>query len=407
MSIIDGVVKVFGKKTPEVSPATIAGINRDSGEAIAGTLRSINFSRLKAQAEAGKLDQKTYDRIINKVNACKAKLLTAPTIFDNIKEVDAILEKAADTLKSAVERQDPLPYLDQAECCVNAICEGLLFQRDNIPAQFAKDRDSILKKRAEYMEKHDFLIHTYGQIAENREAQEKNSKAIEELAKEYEPLRAEILEMAGTKEGRVKLGRVRESEADGKLNVADQKLALKLNRTGDLARQLRLMRIQELKFETEAQTLASQAVSFRTALAEKPRYYQDNLEGEYAAILDEISESAAAVLTRANAMRELQEKKIAEMNKILEEANRTLIGTAVEAMDEILSPELDDTLRGMNAADQIQRRMDEQKQMAEEAEKELNELMEEEPEKVVDFAEEENTEAETVQNDNAAYDLNS
>ena len=407
MNFLDGAKKMFGKKTQEVSPAKVADVNRDRGEAIAGTLRSINYSRLKEQAEAGKLDQKTYDRIIDKVRACKAKLLTAPTIFDNIEEVDAILAKAADTLKSAVEQPDPLPYVEQAECCVNAICEGLLFQRDNIPAQFAKDRDSILKKRAEYMKKYDHLIHTFGQIAENREAQEKNSKAIDELAKEYEPLRTEILEMTKTKEGRVKLGRVKESEADGKLNVEDQKLVLKLNRTGDLARQLRLMRIQEFKFETEAQSLASQAVSFRTALAERPRYYQNNLEGEYAAILDEISESAAAALTRANAMRELQKKKIAEMKKILEEANRTLVGTAVEAMDEIISPELDDTLRGMNAADQIQRRMDEQKQMAEEAEKEKNKLMEEEPEKVVDFADEEDAEVETVQNADVAYDMNS
>lgn len=326
---------LYGKKAEE-SPGKIAEQNRAKGDEIVAALASARpyLGRLAGEDEESKAQ---VNDMRASVNALIDSIKNAPTIFDNIAELDNMLLDAAYSLKTAGEKG----YRDQADWCINALSSGMVYLRDNIPPQSREHRDEIIRKRIDYMKNYANLIIVYGKIDENNESIDRMKQTLVEVEREYAPLREEILAMRDTPEGLKLITSVKSKlNHQEKLTQEEQEFQLRGQRLGDLASDIARSRNLLYAKLADNNTQYTIALGLRNALDNMPALYDVNMSAEYAAMLKTTNQLINRMLTNAAEVINITRNAEDELRQIMNsESGKIVAGYSNEAVEKILFPE--------------------------------------------------------------------
>lgn len=367
-----GVKDILYGRSAEISPGKVAEKNRSTGEKIIASLSAVDFYTMKDKNLA---DPEQIDNMRMSVKALIVKLQNAPTIFDDVSELDTILLKAADTLKTAAE----FGYVNQAEWCINAISSGLLLLRDNVPPQRQDAREEIIKKRVEYMKNYENLIIAYGKIDGMTQSIDSSKATLAKYKEDLAQQEIEMKEFMNTPEGNLANVHLNayQNQPGSKLSEDDRKLELMGRKIGDLSTSIIRLFNQQYAMIMDNESQLTIAMGIRTALDNLPTLYDQDLLGEYAVLLKNINETTNRLLTDAAAVLEIEEDAAHEMTAIMNSsAAQKLTSYSAKAIENALAPKNRITERErLEAQLQISRR-NRANQVAMENEEMLRKMME-------------------------------
>ena len=148
----DGFVNLVTGRSPEPEKTTpqITELNRSNGIEIQKILASISFAQNKIVND----DDPDFQQ---KMEAVRKSLLTelekAPTITDDIRPLDTLLQGAADSWKNAVEAEG---NYNKASWSMSMLAKGIVEFRKNVASD---KRDRVEKELAARYEQLDLYAH--------------------------------------------------------------------------------------------------------------------------------------------------------------------------------------------------------------------------------------------------------
>lgn len=360
---VEAVKNLFGKGTPVPTPGKVAEKNRKHAEEIKATLRAVNFGECSFRDDEGASEEKDFMSVKDMALSTRAlikKIEDAPTIFDDITELDDIVLFAAQSLKTAVDQG----YRHQAQWSILAISYALLYLRDNLPPEQKSREKEIMAARIEYMKKYQSIIKLYGEIDARLQSIEDSTDTLEQRREEYLPLRDEILELDKTPEGKQMIARINAHQNDpGQLTPDEKDLATKADKLGHMATNITLLRDQIYAMTVENEGKISIALAFRTALDNAPALYDRSLIAEYNILLDEIVNGISVMLDNAKEILDAEKAAEAKLKTVMNGSSaQAVIHRASEIIDELTIPQnRDDTRTKLEMQIREQRKMETQK----------------------------------------------
>ncbi|MCD8340576.1 MAG: hypothetical protein LUC87_00270 [Clostridiales bacterium] len=297
----------------EESPAAVMSENRSKGEEIVSTLRSIQFAQGQLPDTKSNENQPCGDMEMTR-NAILKKIDNAPTIFDQIEGIDRVLLYAARAWKTAVEDGSP----NKAEWAMNALSAGVLFLRDNIPEDQEDRKEQILAARVKYMEKYDNIIHTYEEIDNLEKTIRAADVLVDEKWKQVEAFKKRLKEMQETEEGQRLYGRLKAHvDQNDRLTAEERAFDDELGVYANMAYAIDQQKDITAGNKVQLLTAYQKAETFRIALNEQPVVYDETINAQYIALLDEQVAHLAAQYAVAREMSDAAVKYAAARKSVL------------------------------------------------------------------------------------------
>ncbi|MCD8368234.1 MAG: hypothetical protein LUC48_09470 [Clostridiales bacterium] len=297
----------------EESPAAVMSENRSKGEEIVSTLRSIQFAQGQLPDTKSNENQPCGDMEMTR-NAILKKIDNAPTIFDQIEGIDRVLLYAARAWKTAVEDGSP----NKAEWAMNALSAGVLFLRDNIPEDQEDRKEQILAARVKYMEKYDNIIHTYEEIDNLEKTIRAADALVDEKWKQVEAFKKRLKEMQETEEGQRLYGRLKAHvDQNDRLTAEERAFDDELGVYANMAYAIDQQKDITAGNKVQLLTAYQKAETFRIALNEQPVVYDETINAQYIALLDEQVAHLAAQYAVAREMSDAAVKYAAARKSVL------------------------------------------------------------------------------------------
>ncbi len=297
----------------EESPAAVMSENRSRGEEIVSTLRSIQFSQGQLPDTKSDEKQPCGDMEMTR-NAILKKIDNAPTIFDQIEGIDRVLLYAARAWRTAVEDGSP----NKAEWAMNALSAGVLFLRDNVPEDQEDRKEQILAARVKYMEKYDNIIHTYEEIDNLEKTIRAADVLVDEKWKQVEAFKKRLKEMQETEEGQRLYGRLKAHvDQNDRLTAEEKAFDDELGVYANMA--YAIDQQKDITAGNKVHLLAAyqKAEPFRIALNAQPVVYDETINAQYVALLDEQVAHLAAQYAVAREMSDAAVKYAAARKSVL------------------------------------------------------------------------------------------
>ncbi len=297
----------------EESPAAVMSENRSKGEEIVSTLRSIQFAQGQLPDTKSSENQPCGDMEMTR-NAILKKIDNAPTIFDQIEGIDRVLLYAARAWKTAVEDGSP----NKVEWAMNALSAGVLFLRDNIPEDQEDRKEQILAARVKYMEKYDNIIHTYEEIDNLEKTIRAADVLVDEKWKQVEEFKKRLKEMQETEEGQRLYGRLKAHvDQNDRLTAEERAFDDELGVYANMAYAIDQQKDITAGNKVQLLTAYQKAETFRIALNEQPVVYDETINAQYIALLDEQVAHLAAQYAVAREMSDAAVKYAAARKSVL------------------------------------------------------------------------------------------
>ena len=314
---IGGKIRKFVgfNKTEEVSPGKKAAENRAMGEAIAAELDSVDFLHSDYK---GRTEEDSPQMLYRKISVISRVLRNSPTICDNIEGMDKILLYAAQAFSNAIRNND----YNKAIWAKNALCAGVIYLRDNIPADKEEVKDELLAERIKYMQNYKTIIQLYEKADAKEKAVNEYDKILQEKHKAYDPSVKEIQAMKDTPEGIAMLGKLKLNEiTPDALSEKERKVLDKIRETAMQAHNIYLTSASRTAAQVAYETAVEQAADVRTLLVNKPNVFNKELTALHALAMEDQIRSIAKSFTEASAMIDSVTKADAKLQEVMNGAD--------------------------------------------------------------------------------------
>ncbi len=406
------IKKLVGLNKPEEpSPGKKASENRAMGEAIAAELDSVDYMHAEYK---GRTEEDSPQNLYKKMHVISHVLRNSPTICDNIQGMDKILLYAAQAFSNAIKNND----YNKAIWAKNALCAGVIYLRDNIPADKEDVKDELLAERIKYMQNYKTIIQLY----EKADAKEKAVKEYDAMLKEkhekYDPSVKEIKALKDTPDGIAMLGKLKINEiTPDSLNEDEKKVLDKIRETAMQAHNIYLISSSRTASQLEYETAIEQAADVRTLLVNKPNVFNKELTALHALAMEEQIRSIAKSFTEASVMIDNVTKADAQLKEVMNGTDaQKVYHNAVSFMEKVINGNPNEDIDAIREGNRMAKRANEaelaRKQAAEEAQKEMD-LLRESVKDIdiagafdIDFSLAENTDENTNENENEVETLN-
>lgn len=201
---------------------------------------------------------------------------------------------------------------------MNALSAGVLFLRDNVPEDQEDRKEQILAARVKYMEKYDNIIHTYEEIDNLEKTIRAADVLVDEKWKQVEAFKKRLKEMQETEEGQRLYGRLKAHvDQNDRLTAEEKAFDDELGVYANMA--YAIDQQKDITAGNKVQLLAAyqKAETFRIALNEQPVVYDETINAQYVALLDEQVAHLAAQYAVAREMSDAAVKYAAARKSVL------------------------------------------------------------------------------------------
>ncbi len=278
------------KGVEEKTPEAVIGENRRMNMEIISCLKSIDFRRC---AYRGTSDADSVE-VLQKKTAAMVKILeTANSVTDDISRINELLLYAARAFKAAVTDGD----YNKAVWAKNALSEGILYLRDNVPDTDAEMRSHVINARAEYLQNYRRIIQLYEKVDHQKKTLEDFESRLSQLHAEYDPAKQRIKNINSTDEGRMMYGNLKLHENEpALLSDKEQDFLAFIRMTALQAHSIYVADANRLATRLQYEQSLSQAEDVRISLIKRPDVYNEKLTAEHAALLQEQVEEIARTI---------------------------------------------------------------------------------------------------------------
>ena len=336
--VVDNVaVKLGIKKKEEKTPAKIIEENRAKGNEIASYLKAIDFYH---GAYKGKTEADSPENMQKKVAAMVRIIDKAHTISDDISKIDEVLLYAAKALNAAIADGD----YNKAIWAKNALSAGVLYLRDNVPADHEEQHDEILDARGKYLQNYKAIIQLYEKADQKKKAVDDFDNRIKEVHSDYDPKVTKIKALKDSPEGRLMYGNIKTHEDEpGQLGEEEKKFLEFIREAAAQAHTIFRMDSMRSATQLEYEQAMYQAEDVRTTLMNKPYVYNKELSAYHALVLQEQINTIARVYAEYAAYTEKIHESDRALKSVLNGADAQSIAIhAVTFMDDIINGESND-----------------------------------------------------------------
>jgi hypothetical protein len=406
------IKKLVGlNKIEEPSPGKKAAENRAMGEAIASELDSVDFLHSEYK---GRTEEDSPQMLYKKISVISRVLRNSPTICDNIAGMDKILLYAAQAFSNAIKNND----YNKAIWAKNALCAGVIYLRDNIPADKEDVKDELLAERIKYMQNYKTIIQLYEKADAKEKAVNEYDRILKEKHKTYDPSVKEIQAMKDTPEGIAMLGKLKLNEiTPDSLSDEERKVLDKIRETAMQAHNIYLTSSSRTAAQIDYETAIEQAADVRTLLVNKPNVFNRELTALHALAMEDQIKSIAKSFSEAAAMVDSVTKADAMLKEVMNGADaQKVYHNAVSFMEKVLNGNTNEDADAIREGNRMAKRANEaelaRKQAAEEAQKEMN-MLGEQIKNIdiagafdIDFSNVENTDENANENEDELSNMN-
>lgn len=285
-SIVNDVLVKLGlrKKDEQMSEAQIMAANREKGEQITALLCSAYSGLNKSQYVGIEEDRSDSEEAIKeKIAAMIRTLQNAPTIFDDIHNIDDMLIFCANSLNEGIKEGKH----NKVVWSISALSSGIIYSRDNIPADKAEYKEKLLDERVKYLEKYKTIIKTYDELDDSTATINNLKRALKEAHEKFDPACEKLKELEKTEEGMKNIGLIRiKANNPGELaGTPAGELAEEIKRVALMAHNIFIKDADLATERSKQNVIMARAEDIRTELAHRPEVHDDQLIALHASIL--------------------------------------------------------------------------------------------------------------------------
>ena len=312
---LSGLAERLGLKNgDENSPEAVIEANRKMGNEIAFCLRAIDFDRC---AYKGQTPEDSAEKLKVKTAAMVKFLESSRTITDNISGINEMLLYAARAFRSAIADGD----YNKAVWAKNALQEGILYLRDNVPEERQDLREQIIAARPEYLQHYKAIIQLYEKVDHQKRTVDELDKRLSQMHAEYDPRKEKIRALKDTPEGIAMYGNLKLHEFEPDLLNAKEKQFLEFIRTTALqAHNIYIADANRLANRLEYEQSLSQAEDVRVTIIKRPDVFNPELTAIHASLLKEQVADVAKTLNEYVSYTETLRMHDAALQQLLESA---------------------------------------------------------------------------------------
>ena len=171
-----------------------------------GCARKMNKRLGKSQYVGIEEDKSDSEEAIKeKIAAMIRTLQNAPTIFDDIHNIDDMLILCANSLNEGIKEGKH----NKVVWSISALSSGIIYSRDNIPADKVEYKEKLLDERVKYLEKYKTIIKTYDELDDSTATINNLKRALKEAHEKFDPACEKLKELEKTEEGMKNIGMIR------------------------------------------------------------------------------------------------------------------------------------------------------------------------------------------------------
>lgn len=328
---IKGAVKDLGQKMGIIKPeekksdAQIMAANREKGEQLVTLLR-VAFTEFDKGRYAGREEDKSdsVPELRKKLAAMVRLIENSPTIFDDLQNIDDLLIFSANALISGIKEG----RYNKVNWAISALSSGILYSRDNIPADKAEYKDKFLEERVKYLERYKTIIQTYDKVDSIAGTISNLKASLKEQHKKYDPQHEKMMSLLDTDEGKKLWGMVQNKAHDPGALVGTEAgdLADEIKRVAIMAHNIFIKNADLASARNEYDIAMGQAEDLRVELAHRPEVINPQLSALHATILAGQRERIAKAYADSASVIDTMENHDAQLRSIMSgnDAQKTL-----------------------------------------------------------------------------------